>query len=436
VLFTTYTQALRRASKQLLKQLLTTHQLARVTVSTCDQVARGIVKQVEGIGKIYGRSQMLRELRTFRRSWDKKTVDGLDEKLRRKALAKIPDVYLLDEIDWIIVGRDLADAEAYKSTSRAGRGIPFSAKLRVAVWDFYAAFREDLAQKSLVDFNTVRRQALGIVKDGRYRKQYDCVVIDEAQDLTPVSLALLAELAASPEGIFLAADSKQSIYSRSYSWSSAHPRLQFRGRTSVLKRNYRSTGEIDRAAFEVLPESDDFGWTTSESPHSGPMPVLVKNLPVIDESTWAARFVRQMSRHLRVKLSAAAVLVPTDDIGRKIAEGMTIAGVPAEFFPGRELDLESRNVKVITLHSAKGLEFPTVAICGLVPGTYPEESLYSSSGEWEEAMMEHRRLLYVGMTRAMRGLMVCVTETCTDLPLLELAKDNWNHVTASQNETQ
>ena len=71
-----------------------------------------------------------------------------------------------------------------------------------------------------------------------------------------------------------------------------------------------------------------------------------------------------------------------------------------------EADEESgkRDAKVwmMTMHAAKGLEFPMVIIAGLEEGLFP----HSRSGEDEEELEEERRLCYVGMTRARRQLVL------------------------------
>ena len=57
-------------------------------------------------------------------------------------------------------------------------------------------------------------------------------------------------------------------------------------------------------------------------------------------------------------------------------------------------------VSLMTLHSAKGLEFPVVFICGLNQGLLPLQRDLSEKHEDEKQIEEERRLFYVGMTRA------------------------------------
>lgn len=71
-----------------------------------------------------------------------------------------------------------------------------------------------------------------------------------------------------------------------------------------------------------------------------------------------------------------------------------------------QADANQRSVHLMTLHAAKGLEFPYVFIIGMEEGVFPSKQSHEEPGRLEE----ERRLCYVGMTRAMEQLVLTYAE--------------------------
>ena len=86
-------------------------------------------------------------------------------------------------------------------------------------------------------------------------------------------------------------------------------------------------------------------------------------------------------------------LEPLDALDRFIEETALVADQDS-------IEDESERVTLITMHAAKGLEWPTVFISGLTEGLFPHSRALMD----EEQMEEERRLCYVGITRAKRRL--------------------------------
>lgn len=69
---------------------------------------------------------------------------------------------------------------------------------------------------------------------------------------------------------------------------------------------------------------------------------------------------------------------------------------------------EDPSVKLMTIHQAKGLEFPYVFVCGLSEGIFPSARTIRESKE--AGLEEERRLMYVAVTRAEKGLFLSESE--------------------------
>ncbi|WP_395339753.1 DNA helicase II [Ningiella sp. W23] len=72
-----------------------------------------------------------------------------------------------------------------------------------------------------------------------------------------------------------------------------------------------------------------------------------------------------------------------------------------------QADVNQDAVQMMTIHTAKGLEFPLVVLAGVEEGMFPSNMSNDEPGRLEE----ERRLAYVGMTRAMQQLVITYAET-------------------------
>ena len=97
--------------------------------------------------------------------------------------------------------------------------------------------------------------------------------------------------------------------------------------------------------------------------------------------------------NLNELLNAAA---DSAERGESVAEFLDHAALVSE---SDDVD-ESAQISLLTVHNAKGLEFPVVFLAGMEEGLFP----HSRSRESASALEEERRLCYVGMTRAQKRL--------------------------------
>ena len=134
VLFTTYTRALLAVTQQLLEQILSSEQMSRVRVATVDQVVHEIVSSSRKIGSLESDRNAIKRIKALRTSYQPSGSSAFETKLRKRALQRLSDQYLMEEFDWIIDGRGLQKLDQYKDAARPGRGVAFPERVRESVW--------------------------------------------------------------------------------------------------------------------------------------------------------------------------------------------------------------------------------------------------------------------------------------------------------------
>ncbi|MFV9505156.1 MAG: 3'-5' exonuclease [Oscillochloridaceae bacterium umkhey_bin13] len=414
ILFTTYTKTLVSYSEQLLEQLLGAPPKERgVELNTVDAVIMRRYAQRYGRPRFATDGQLEEALAQALETAAIPALNLFDRKVRQEGLRKLGTSYLLDEFQQVIDAWGLADSAAYLAIERRGRGVPLRANLRETLWAVYEAWSAILDRQSLVTWERLRRRALELA-EAETVKPYQAILIDEAQDLSPVALRFLVASVCSVQGIYLTADASQSLYQRGFSWQQIHADLHMRGRSVVLRRNYRNTAEITAACAAILQGSgagDDESLEQEASAHRGHVPTILGTDDYAEEADQMRAFFVTAARQLRLPIHAGAVLCHSKQLAQQLAARLRQRDLPAEFMDGTTIDLRKPVVKVLTLHSAKGLEFPMVAITRLAAGSLPHELDHLPPEEQAVMLDQQRRLFYVGCSRAMRALLICASNT-------------------------
>lgn len=427
ILFTTYTNALVAFSQQLLASLLG-EDIDYVEVKTADAIIAAIISQSTGKPKIAS-GEVLRKTMKLALNHTINSLEGnlLQRQAQEQALKRLSIDYLIDEIGTVIEAREIKTLDAYQATPRNGRTISLNKTQRQAIWQLRQQFYQLLEKQELETWQQLRTRALLTLQEMEKPPIYDAVVIDEAQDLDPNTLRILTRLCRYPNRLFITADANQSIYGSSFRWTDVSQDLKFVGRTGVLRVNHRTTREINEAAiFYLINGALDEIENTRDYIHNGPQPaVRAVNNPG-DEAELLVRFCKSATREFRLGINACAVIVPTESAGTKIATQLSYLGLEAHFMTSKDLDLNKQGVKVITLKAAKGLEFPIVALAGFFDSPYPTIAKGTPEDEVLEILARERRTLFVGMTRAMRALLIIVPANKSSVLWENFDSQLWN----------
>lgn len=251
--------------------------------------------------------------------------------------------------------------------------------------------------RALCKYMDAGKKELGIKNDFYYLKQWkekgcpsaDYVIVDEIQDFTDEEIE--AFLNATKKNFFFFGDTAQSIYDglkktvEVEQISRLFPKA-FSAKAFELYRNYRLPVPVAKFACQV-GVGTEYVEGVYKSSETG-LPYLIEYESDDEELVAICDIIGKQN------LTDVAILLPTNEQVREVYQKLRQIGGNYEarysidrFNYGDNLNFNSQNPKIMTYHSAKGLQFETVFMPYL--GKITRES---------------RKQLYVAMTRTYRDL--------------------------------
>lgn len=405
ILFTTFIKTLPPVFEQLYSRLPTSV-LGGVRFLNVDKLAYEVCKEAGDRPTLDPRAIEA----AFASAW--KAVVGANTPITNAGLTR---GYVKDEVTAVIKGRGINTIDEYLVVERTGRGTRFGEPLRRQVWQLREAWDAEMDRRGTIDFVDVVRRARDHARR-RVEPMFRAAIIDEAQDLSLIGLQMIRALVNGgagtdrPDALLVVGDGAQRIYAGGFTLRQAG--VEVRGRTTVLRTNYRNTGEIIRAAMAVAGDAavDDLGdeylrgEAEAEAVRDGARPVLLHCEGIEDETKVVADRIRGLVETGTIGFGDIAVCVATNVLAKSFLVALEEQGLSVMDLTKYEGTVVDK-VKVGTHFRAKGLEFKVVFLPGLGKADFPRgQASGQPDDEYAEVVSLAMSQLFVAMTRARDGL--------------------------------
>lgn len=335
------------------------------------------------------------------------------------ATGKLGVGFLSSEWADVVDAWQVSSWDEYRDVRRLGRKTRLSEAQRRSAWQVFESTRAQLSTNGLM---TKAGMYAGIAARlvETNRRPFDFVVVDEAQDVSPMQLRFLAALGAGgPDALFFAGDLGQRIFQQPFSWKALG--VDVRGRSRTLTVNYRTSHQIRSQADRLLgPEVSDVDGNTDTrrgtvSVFNGPTPEITTYRTDGEEAAGVAAWL-----NARIAEGYApheiGIFVRSDAQTARALAAAVASGVAHQVLD-EAVDTVSGHVAVGTMHLAKGLEFRAVAVVAVDDEVIPLQARISDVGDeadLKEIYDTERHLLYVACTRARDRLIITSVEPASE----------------------
>ena len=267
-----------------------------------------------------------------------------------------------------------------------------------------AQILRDMAPKMIVDQPFIDELPYRFVKwltdkGAKWAQRFRMVIVDEFQDINDIQWQMLKGFTRATMSIV--GDDAQNIYT--WRGSSVDFILNFHNNIQKVKdyqlcRNYRSTEAIVTIANSVMRfiPTLDFKEKMVANQKGGRKPEVHFFFRASDEYDW---IVNSLEKCKDSNLTFAVISRYNHDLF-KIEERLHLKGIPYNLctnYDPERLKEHNKKITLSTIHASKGLEWDVVFFMNLHDDVFP-------SRKSDEEIVCERRLFYVAVTRAKKGL--------------------------------
>ncbi|MCD6388782.1 MAG: ATP-binding domain-containing protein, partial [Desulfobulbaceae bacterium] len=324
---------------------------------------------------------------------------------------KFSKQFLLSEWQDVVDAWQLSSWEEYRDARRLGRKTRLPEKQRAILWDIFSQVRDELKTSGLITSANMFSQVAEKLHATK-NLPFDCVVIDEAQDVSVAQLRFLAALGNDrPNNLFFAGDLGQRIFQQPFSWKALG--VDIRGRSRSLRVNYRTSHQIRMQSDLVLgSELSDVDGNTEKrggtvSVFNGPKPTMKILDSEENEIEAVGNWLQQLQSDGILPGEIGIFVRSEAELARACAAAKAVE-LPFKLLD-EKLKMVNGYASISTMHLAKGLEFRVVVVMACDDEVLPLQErieTVTDDTDLEEVYNTERHLLYVACTRARDQLLV------------------------------
>lgn len=397
ILFTTYTANLASDIKDNLRKICTLDELRRIDVINLDAWVVQFLRE-------HGYPAVI--------AYDEKTTKIWEDAVAINDVSdEFPVSFYEDEYTRVVVAQEAFSLEKYIKATRTGRGVRLDRKTRMQIWKVFEAYQNIMKERQVRDINTAMYECRMLLLKSNSETRYKHVIVDEGQDLSVNGFRLLRAIAGDERenDIFIVGDAHQRIYKNKASLSKGG--INVRGRSSILRINYRTTEEIRKAAFALLngisfddlDDEFDTGDRCQSLTH-GKAPEVNRFTNANEEFDYLLKKIKGLfdegvaSKNICVVARTHKLL--DDYISQFTSNGIRCYEIKGNRADDRGLD----GIRIATMHRVKGLEFQYIFIVAANKRIIPLASSveYVDPVSTQERITAEKCLLYVALTRAQK----------------------------------